>query len=184
MPNAPLIIREDITDNLIAALTMGKLDAAILATETDSNLLESIVLYDEPFWLAAPSSHPLAKKKEVAPSDIDPKSLLLLADGHCLRDQAIDLCSHPDLGGGAGADIRAVSLETLLQLAAAGQGITLAPELAVTGARGLAKGLVARPISGRSAHRRVRLAFRRNAPRMKAIAALAELVRDVSPIAR
>ena len=182
LPNAPLIIHEDITDHLVAALSAGKLDAAILATETDSNLLDSIVLYDEPFWVALPAAHPLAQQNEIDPADLDPNSLLLLADGHCLRDQALEICGHPDLGLSSSADIRAVSLETLMQLAAAGQGITLAPELAVKSARGLTEGLVARPLSGKSAHRRVRLAFRRNAPRLKAIEMLGEVVRAVAPV--
>ena len=102
-------------------------------------------------------------------------------NGHCLRDQALELCGHPDLGNANSADIRALSLETLMQLAAAGYGVTLAPELAVDGGRGLTKGLVARPLTGKESHRTVRLAFRRNAPRQKAIEALARVIRDAIP---
>src|SRR5262249_47994884 len=114
-------------------------------------------------------------------AELDPKALLLLADGHCLRDQALELCGHPDLGHANAADIRALSLETLMQLAAAGYGVTLAPELCVEGGRGLVKGLVARPLTGRDARRRVRLAHRKNAPRLKALAMLADVIRAAVP---
>jgi LysR family hydrogen peroxide-inducible transcriptional activator len=181
MPKTPLTLREDTTDNLIAQLAGGQLDAAIIATDTTSPLLDCIMLYDEPFWVALRDDHQLASRKRIAPADLDPKALLLLADGHCLRDQALDLCGHPDLGHANAADIRALSLETLMQLAAAGYGVTLAPELCVEGGRGLVKGLVARPLTGRDARRRVRLAYRKNAPRLKALEMLAGVIREAVP---
>jgi LysR family hydrogen peroxide-inducible transcriptional activator len=181
LPQAPLVLQEDITDHLVEALADGKLDAAVLATDLESPHLTSVDLYDEPFWVALPESHALAGRKQIGAEDLDPRALLLLADGHCLRDQALALCGHPDLGNANKADIRALSLETLMQLAAAGYGVTLAPELAVDGGRGLMKGLVARPLTGHEAHRRVRLAFRRNAPRQIAIEALARVIREAIP---
>jgi LysR family hydrogen peroxide-inducible transcriptional activator len=181
MPKTPLTMREDVTDHLVAQLSAGQLDAAIIATDTVSPLLDSLPLYDEPFWVALPDSHELASRERIAPADLDPKALLLLADGHCLRDQALDLCGHPDLGHANTADIRALSLETLMQLAAAGYGVTLAPELCVEGGRGLVKGLVARPLTGRDARRRIRLAHRKNAPRLKALQMLAAVIREAVP---
>jgi LysR family hydrogen peroxide-inducible transcriptional activator len=181
MPNTPLVVREDVTDHLIAELSAGRLDAAIIATDPVSPLLDAMPLYDEPFWVALPSRHELAQRKRIATADLDPKELLLLADGHCLRDQALELCRHSESGHAASADIRALSLETLMQLAAAGYGVTLAPELCVESRRGLVKGLVARPLAGRDARRRVRLAFRKNAPRLKALDALANVIRQAVP---
>ena len=177
MPNAPLILHEDITQNLMTALSAGQLDAAIIATQETSPLITQLPLYDEPFWVVLPQAHKLAARKTIAPQDLDPRDLLLLADGHCLREQALDLCGHPELGDGHLAEVRALSLETLMQLAAAGYGVTLAPELAVQSARGLAQGLVARKLSGEQSHRRICLAFRRNSPRLKALETLAQIIR-------
>ena len=96
LPKAPLLLVEDLTAHLLPQLAEGKLDAAIIATDPPSERLDAIDLYDEPFWLMVSSSHPLARRKSARIGDIDPKSLLLLADGHCLRDQALDLCGHPN----------------------------------------------------------------------------------------
>jgi LysR family hydrogen peroxide-inducible transcriptional activator len=90
--------------------------------------LESQKLYDEDFLLAVPSDHPLAKKARVKPEDLPGETLLLLEDGHCLRDQALAACSRVDVR--ESQDYRATSLETLRQMVAAGLGVTLLPELA------------------------------------------------------
>ena len=178
LPNAPLVLHEDITQNLMGALTSGRLDAAIIATQEKSSLITTLHLYDEPFWVVLPQTHELARRKTIAPQDLDPRALLLLADGHCLRDQALDLCGHPELGDGQIAEVRALSLETLMQLAAAGYGVTLAPELVVQSVRGLAKGLVARKLNGKQSYRSIGLAFRRNSPRIKALEKLAQIIRS------
>ncbi len=172
LPQAPIRLVEDLTGHLLPLLVDGKLDAAIIATDPPNDRLEEIALYDEPFSLMAPAGHPLAKRKAVRVSEIDPRSLLLLADGHCLRDQALDLCGHPDLGHGSAADMRAASLETLLHMTAAGHGVTLAPLMAASGWRGKS-GLVSVPLKGADVARRVRLVWRRDMPRRKAIEALA-----------
>jgi len=176
LPQAPIRLVEDLTGHLLPLLADGKLDAAIIATDPPTDRLEEITLYDEPFCLMAPAGHPLAKKKAVRVSEIDPRSLLLLADGHCLRDQALDLCGHPDLGGANGADMRAASLETLLHMTAAGFGVTLAPRMAADGWRDKG-GLVSVPLKGADVARRVRLVWRRDMPRRKAIEALAATAR-------
>ena len=177
MPKAPIMLVEDLTGHLLPLLLDGKLDAAIIATDPPSDRLDSLDLYDEPFLLMLRPDHPLATRRSAVLSDIDPKALLLLADGHCLRDQALDLCSHPDLGGGASADMRAASLETLLHLAAAGYGVTLAPQMAVDVWRKQTDRLVAVPLTGATMSRRVRLAFRRDMPRRQAMAALAGAIK-------
>ena len=153
LPRAPIRLVEDLTGHLLPLLADGKLDAAIIATDPPGERLEEIALYEEPFCLMAPSGHPFAKRKSVRVDEIDPRSLLLLADGHCLRDQALDLCGHPDLGGATGADMRAASLETLLHMTAAGFGLTLAPHMAADGWRGK-DGLVAVPLKGENVARR------------------------------
>ena len=180
LPRAPIRLVEDLTGHLLPLLADGKLDAAIIATDPPGERLEEAALYDEPFCLMAPPNHPLARKKAVRVSDIDPRSLLLLADGHCLRDQALDICGHPDLGHATGADMRAASLETLLHMAAAGHGLTLAPQMAADGWRGK-DGLVAVPLKGADVARRVRLVWRRDMPRKAAMAALARVARECLP---
>ena len=180
LPRAPIRLVEDLTGHLLPLLADGKLDAAIIATDPPGERLEEIALYEEPFCLMAPSGHPFAKRKSVRVDEIDPRSLLLLADGHCLRDQALDLCGHPDLGGATGADMRAASLETLLHMTAAGFGLTLAPQMAAEGWRGK-DGLVAVPLKGEHVARRVRLVWRRDMPRKAAMAALADVARRCVP---
>ena len=180
LPQAPIRLVEDLTGHLLPLLADGKLDAAIIATDPPGERLEEIALYDEPFCLMAPAGHPLADKKSIRVDEIAPRGLLLLADGHCLRDQAIDLCGHPDLGGATGADMRAASLETLLHMTAAGYGVTLAPQMAAAGWRGKG-GLVCVPIEGEDVSRRVRLVWRRDMPRRIAMRALADVARKSAP---
>jgi LysR family hydrogen peroxide-inducible transcriptional activator len=181
MPDTPLLLVEDLTDPLLARLLAGRLDALILASDPSELPLATELLFEEPFYLVVPNSHRLARQTSVQATDIDPQSLLLLADGHCLRDQALQLCQHPQLGENAMADMRASSLTTLLHMAAAGYGITLIPALALLNADVLPKSLVALPLEGPDTSRCIRLVWRPTHPRQKAIAALGELVRASLP---
>ena len=162
LPQAPIAIVEDLTARLLSLVIERKIDAAVIATDPGDRKLEVMPLYEEPFLLVAAPDHPLAARAMIAPDDVDPEALLLLADGHCLRDQAIALCGRGAGGRAAGSDISATSLETLFQLAAAGYGVTLAPRLAIESRGGGAiAGLVARPFVDRAMKRSVTLAFRR-----------------------
>lgn len=181
LPKAPLMLVEDLTGRLLGPLADGELDAILIATDPGSDRLAQIALFDEPFWLVMPADHPLATAKKIRARDIDPKSLLLLTDGHCLRDQALALCGTHEATGAGPADVRAASLETLLHLTAAKYGLTLAPRLAVAGWRTLNASVVARPIADAGATRRVRLAFRRDMPRQTALEELAAIVCDGLP---
>jgi LysR family hydrogen peroxide-inducible transcriptional activator len=181
LPNAPLVLVEDMTAHLVPLVVEGKLDAAIIATEEEASELAHIELFDEPFWVAMPANHALVGARQVKAADIDPKTLLLLTDGHCLRDQAAELCSNPQIGQGVMADMRASSLETLLHLTAAGHGVTLVPQLAVECGRVLTDRLVTRPLAGAAASRRVRLIHRRRSPRTRALVELARTIRACLP---
>ncbi len=176
MPRAPLTLVEDLTGRLLPLLGDGELDAAIIATDVLGDRLDEFQLYEEPFYLVMPGDHPMAGQKTIEASSIDVASLLLLTDGHCLREQALDLCERAR-SSGAAADVRAASLETLLQLTAAHYGLTLAPALAVLGLRDDPR-LAAAPIAGGRASRKVRLAYRRDMPRRQAISTLAGAIRD------
>ncbi len=182
LPRAPIAIVEDLTARLLSLVVERKIDAAVIATDPGDRKLETMPLYDEPFLLVAASSHPLATRNAIAAEDIDPESLLLLADGHCLRDQTIALCGHAAAARAAGSDISATSLETLLQLAAAGYGVTLAPRLAIERRRAAGLGgLAARPFVERAMKRAVTLAFRRDTTRRAALTRFAASVRGSTP---
>jgi LysR family hydrogen peroxide-inducible transcriptional activator len=182
LPQAPIAIVEDLTARLLSLVLERKIDAAVIATDPGDRKLETLPLYEEPFLLVAAPDHPLAARDKIATEDIDPESLLLLADGHCLRDQAVALCGRGAGGHAAGSDISATSLETLFHLAAAGYGVTLAPRLAIESRGGDAiYGLAARPFIDRAMKRSVALAFRRDSSRRAALARFAASVRAATP---
>ena len=128
-PRLKLLLLEHQTHRLIELLKSGELDVAILALPIPTERLMTRVLYAESFQVALPSDHPLAKRKRVSLDDLDGETLLLLEDGHCLRDQALEACRLARVR--EAPDFRATSLETLRQMVAAGVGITLLPSLAV-----------------------------------------------------
>ena len=182
LPQAPIAIVEDITARLLALVLERKIDAAVIATDPGDRKLENLPLYEEPFLFVASPDHPLAARDTIATDDIDSEALLLLADGHCLRDQAIAFCGRGAGGRAAGSDISAASLETLFQLAAAGYGVTLAPWLAIQSRGGAISGLTARPLVDRAMKRDVTLAFRRDSSRRAALAHFAASVRAATPV--
>ena len=181
LPLAPIKVVEDLTDRLLPALLDGRLDAAIVATDPENDKLARLPLYDEPFLLVMARDHPLARRKSVTAGDIDPDALLLLADGHCLRDQALDLCARKAASRAAGSEISAASLETLLHLTAAGYGVTLAPRLALENRRAGDDALAAAPLKGPGMVRRVDLIFRRDTGRRAALDTLAASIRAAAP---
>lgn len=161
---------EDQTAALLRLLRAHELDAAILATEPDGSDLASRVLFDEPFLAALPPEHPLAARQTVAEADLA-HDILVLADGHCLRDQALAACGQ---GGRPGGDaLRAASLSTLVNMVAAGYGTTLIPGLAAGSAQDA--GIVLRPLAAQAA-RTVRLAWRARFQRRAALDAVAEVI--------
>jgi LysR family hydrogen peroxide-inducible transcriptional activator len=177
-PDLALIVHEDLTDNLIDRLRSHSLDAALLALPIPAGDLESLALFDEPFWLATPPGHPLAAAKTVRERDLLETNLLLLAEGHCLRDQALAVCglaeqrSASSRPGATSGDLRATSLETLRQMVAAGYGCTLLPALAVQSGHHQATALDTRPLDLPDAKRRIGLLFRKSFPRRQGLARL------------
>ncbi|MHB8462313.1 MAG: LysR substrate-binding domain-containing protein, partial [Vulcanimicrobiaceae bacterium] len=155
LPRAPVAVTEDITPRLLAAVFDGTLDAAIVATEHSKDGLSEIPLFDEPFLLALPHAHALAQRDRIALREIDASMLILLADGHCLRDQALSLCSDTRTGKNIVADVRATSLETLLHLVRANMGMTIIPKMAI--GHIAAPGILLRELSDSQASRRIRV---------------------------
>ncbi len=128
-PKLELLLSEDKTDNLLQQMREGKLDAAILALPVHEDSLRCEFLFEEPFVLAVAAEHPLAACQHMAVADLKNHTLLLLEEGHCLRDHALEVCHMS--GANERTGFRATSLETLRQMVAANVGITLLPMLAV-----------------------------------------------------
>jgi LysR family hydrogen peroxide-inducible transcriptional activator len=181
-PQLRLVLSEELTDALLNRLHRHELDAVLLATPADDQDLDQTPLFDEPFWLAHPRKHPLYDKDEITPQDLTEVDLLLLAEGHCLTHQVMDVCrlsERPDRG--EMADLRAASLETLLQLVGAGFGCTLVPALAIRGGWMTDSGIIARKLEFPDAYRRISLVFRRSFPRRPALDALSEVILEHLP---
>ncbi len=128
-PQLELLLVEEKSDVLLARLHEGRLDAALLALPVHDEQLHAEFLFEEPFVLAVPGAHPLAKRDSLSMKDLAKQKLLLLADGHCLRDQALDVCRLS--GASEKGEFQATSLETLRQMVAANVGVTLLPMLAI-----------------------------------------------------
>jgi LysR family hydrogen peroxide-inducible transcriptional activator len=182
LPQMQLILSEELTDSLIERLEAHEIDAALLATAVDEHDLESMPLFDEPFWVAYSREHAFYERDRITLRDLKKENLLLLAEGHCLAEQAMDVCHIQERGTqGDMADLRAASLETLIQLVGAGYGITLVPALAMRGSWTAGSGVVAQPLAIADASRRVSLVFRRSFPRRAALQAFAGVVLDNLP---
>jgi LysR family hydrogen peroxide-inducible transcriptional activator len=159
-PRLELLLVEEKTDQILARLRDGRLDAGVLALPVHDDQLQVEPLFDEPFVLAVPQQHALARRSSLKLRDLDHQHLLLLEEGHCLRDQALDVCHM------AGADerdgFRATSLETLRQMVAAGVGITLLPVLAVQPPVPVSGDIQLLPFQGDAPHRRIAMVWRRS----------------------
>lgn len=176
-PQLRLVLSEELTESLLARLQRHDLDAALLATPVDQPELAQAPLFEEPFWLAHPRNHPLYFKDEISAQDLTEIELLLLAEGHCLTHQVMEVChlrERPHQG--EMADLRAASLETLLQLVGAGFGCTLVPALAIRGGWMTDSGIIARRLEQPDAFRRISLVYRRSFPRPQALAAFASVL--------
>jgi len=181
-PQINLVLSEEVTDTLLSRLSKHEIDAALLATPVENPYMESMPLFDEPFWLVCPRSHPLADKKKIMQADLDGADLLLLAEGHCLAEQAMAVCHMQERRvQGDMADLRAASLETLLQMVAAGFGSTLLPALALRGGAARDRGIIARQLKLPDTYRRVSLVYRRTFPRHQVLEAFATVVSSNLP---
>jgi LysR family hydrogen peroxide-inducible transcriptional activator len=170
MPRLRIAWVEEKTDVLVRKLSEGDLEGAVLALEADVGDVESAVIAKDPFVLVTTPGHALAAKKApVAQAELRGEDLLLLAEGHCFRDQALEACSTARVREG---EFRATSLSTLVQMVAGGAGITLIPALAVDAEARRAR-LHVRPLEGPGAHRTIALVWRKQSsvePTLRAVA--------------
>jgi LysR family hydrogen peroxide-inducible transcriptional activator len=175
LPRLKLMLYEYQTEPLLERLRAGEIDAGVLALPVEMDGLECASMYDEPFTLAVPSNHPLADRERIKIDDLRGETLLLLEDGHCLRDQALEVCSRIRVN--ETQDYRATSLETLRQMVAAGHGVTLLPELASETPVGTARGLRIKPFVKPAPGRTIGVVWRKSSTRVLAIEAIAGAIR-------
>ena len=167
-PELELVLREGLTDELLEELRDGELDVVLAAQTFSPKGFHVYPFAFEPFWLAVPADHPFATKTAVRAADLRASDMVLLEDGHCLRDQLVDLC--PVSHRGKVRQYHAVSLETVRYLVASGAGYTLMPKLAVPGRKVGRDGLlVYRELEGRDVGRKLLLACRDQYPRLRDI---------------
>jgi len=174
LPRLTLLLYEYQTAPMLEKLQAAQLDLGILALPVDLDGLEARELYEEAFLAALPAQHRLAKQATVRLEELKDEPLLLLTEGHCLRDQALAVCNRAGIE--ERQDFRATSLETLRQMVAAGAGVTLLPELATQGAYGAVRGLVVRPFSRPVPTRHIGAVWRKTSARRAAIDAVCEIL--------
>jgi len=177
LPNISVTLVEGVTHLLERRLLEGELDIAILATEPEGGKLKDLRLYKEPFQVALPLDHRLTQSAKLKAADLTSDEMLLLSEGHCLRDQVLDVC-HAQTADGT-PNTRETSLETILALVAAGDGITMVPTLALP-ANGGVRGIKCLETS-EDVGRLVRLVYRSTFPRLELVDRLAEVIRDQVP---
>jgi len=178
-PGLRLLLREEMTSQIFEHLVDGKLDAGLLALPVTDDSLRVEPLFYEPFYAALPAGHPLAKRDVLKVADIMAEKLLLLDEGHCLRDQALDVCG---AGSRGREEVRATSLETLRQMVGMGLGLTLLPALAVDAApRASKKAIEIRPFKAPPPGRTIGLVWRKRAPFPETFERLAATLKATLP---
>ena len=178
-PRMELLLVEDKTEALLAMLRAGRLDAAVLALPLHEESLETQFLFEESFMLAVPMQHHLAGHRDLKLDQLADQHLLLLEDGHCLREQALAVCSLA--GAGEKQGFRATSLETLRQMVAAGVGVTLLPMLAVKPPVPRSENIALLSFRHPPPSRRIGIAWRRSSAMAEVLRDLAEVLRDLPP---
>ncbi len=176
LPRLELMLYEYQTGPMLEHLQAGDIDLGILALPVHADGLTERKLFDEPFVVALPDKNPLASRRTLKVADLNGETLLLLEDGHCLRDQALDVCARSQVH--EKQDFRATSLETLRQMVASGSGITLLPQLAASGAYGNARGMVTVPFAKPEPVRHVGALWRKTSARGHAIEAVCDVIAD------
>jgi LysR family hydrogen peroxide-inducible transcriptional activator len=178
VPQMPLMLQENFTVKLLDMLRTGELDAAIMAEPFPDAGLAVAPLYEEPFMVAVPRHHPLAKRKRISAEELKQETMLLLGTGHCFRDHVLEVCPEYARFSSDAEGIRksfeGSSLETIKYMVASGMGVTVVPQLSVP--KDPQPHIVYIPFTPPVPTRRVVLAWRRTFTRYEAIAALRNVI--------
>jgi LysR family hydrogen peroxide-inducible transcriptional activator len=172
-PQLRLEVRETQTKTLVDELSGGDLDTVMLAMPVDGTDIETQPLFDDPFLLAVPAADPLPANRRVAVEDVDRRRLILLEEGHCLRDQALAFWASSS--GDLPASLGATSLATVMQMVANEYGVTLLPDVAASVEARDSRVKLLR-FAGREPARTIGLAWRRTSPRQRDFAALGRVI--------
>lgn len=178
-PDLKLYLKEGRSSDVLDQLNRGDLEAAIIALPFEIGNLASMTLGDDAFWVAVPRSHALAKKKTISPADLPVDELLMLEDGHCLRDHALAACDLSSLKTGAreSGNFESSSLYTLAEMVANGLGVTFLPEIALSSGMINTDNIEVRPLKTSGAPRQIGLVWRKSFGRDLDIAALGAYLR-------
>ncbi|MEY2842058.1 MAG: hypothetical protein RI920_95, partial [Pseudomonadota bacterium] len=180
IPQMPLMLQENFTVKLLEMLRAGELDCAILAEPFMDTNLAIAPLYEEPFMVAVPASHPLAQRERISAEELKRETMLLLGAGHCFRDHVLEVCPEyarfSSNAEGIRKSFEGSSLETIKHMVAAGMGVTVVPSLSVP--REPHPHLRYIPFEDPVPTRRVVLVWRRSFTRYEAIAALRNAIYD------
>lgn len=179
-PKLRLFLREDLTHRLIAELKAGRLDAALIALPFDMGGLEWAHVSDDVLLAAVPADHPLARQESATPEQLEAENLILLEDGHCLREHALSACHlNPPRAGSGEEPFAATSLPTLVQMVGSGLGVTFLPEMAVSAGLAKAANVAVRPIDAENPAREIVVAWRAGSNRRAEGRLLADVLKDV-----
>jgi LysR family transcriptional regulator, hydrogen peroxide-inducible genes activator len=175
-PRMPLEVEENLTSQLEVLLRNGRIDAALIALPFEVPQIELLPLYDEPFTVAVPTSHPWSKRASIKAEELAGEKVLLLAAGHCFSNQVAEAC--PELQRSSAEILQGNSLETIRNMVASGLGITVLPATADS-PRYRSPLLKMVPFKVPAPSRRIALAWRKSFARDQAIEVLADAVREV-----
>lgn len=173
-PRLSMFLLEEKTGVLLQKLQQGKVDAAIIALPVHDNSLVTVPLFEEEFFLAVPGKHKLAKRKIIKSEDIADQTLMLLEEGHCLREQALSFCYR--INAAENQCFRATSLETLRHMVASGLGMTLMPRLACQAK----DGVTYIPFRSPKPSRTIGLVWRATAAKQQAVKEIARLLQQIN----
>ncbi len=176
-PRLRLHLREDLTARLAEGLRARTLDAAVIALPYSAHGVATIPVAEDEFYLLCPEGHPLAGRNDLAPAHLEDEDVLLLEDGHCLREHALSVCRSTP--GRRSADVAATSLATLVQMVAGGMGVTLLPKIAAEGGAAAGAHVALLPFAEPVVGRAIGVAWREGGQREEEARLLAELLRDL-----
>jgi LysR family hydrogen peroxide-inducible transcriptional activator len=175
-PRLKLRLREEKTHDVVDLLGRGVLDIGLLALEADTGPMHTLPLFRDEFVLAMPAGHPFSRRDRIDEKDLVGELVLLLDDGHCLRDQALAVCER--VGAEETAELRATSLRTLVQMVAGGEGVTFLPQMAIAAEATRDSGVVVRPFRKPVPYRTIGLAWRTSCPRGEEFALFGHTLTD------